>query len=153
MVKLDATDRSLLRALQENAGLSTSALAEQLGISQTSCWRKLRALEDSGVLLSPTRSIDAARVGLTVNVICNLRLRDHLPATRQEFLHFVEGRSEILECFAMSGEWDFLLRIIADSVEGYQAFLMRRLLVQPAVATASSHFVLSVDKFTTTVPV
>lgn len=153
MVSLDATDRKILRAIQADGGMSTMALAERAGTSQSSCWRKLRSLEETGVIGDTVRLIDARAVGLTINVICNVRLKDHLPASRDDFLRFVEDHDEVLECFAMSGDWDYLLRVIAASVESYQSFLMRSLLVYPCVATASSHFVLSVDKHTAALPI
>jgi DNA-binding Lrp family transcriptional regulator len=153
MITLDDTDRKILRTLQVDGGVSTMALAEVVGASQSSCWRKLRSLEENGAIGHAVRPVDARVIGLTVNVICNVRLKDHLPDSRNSFLRFVAAQDMVLECFAMSGDWDYLLRVIADSVESYQIFLMRGLLVYPAVASASSHFVLSVDKFTTALPI
>lgn len=153
MVTLDDVDRKILRAVQRDGGLSTFALAEKVGTSQSSCWRKMKSFEETGILGGTIRPVDARAVGLSVNVICNVRLKDHLPESRSAFLRFVEAHDEVLECFAMSGDWDYLLRVIADSVESYQIFLMRSLLVYPAVATASSHFVLSVDKHTVALPI
>jgi DNA-binding Lrp family transcriptional regulator len=153
MIELDAVDRKIIRALQADANLSTQSLAEKVGSSQSSCWRKVRSLEETGVLGKLTRSVDARAIGLSVNVMCNIRLKNHQPDTRADFQKFINGRDEVLESFAMSGDWDYLLRVVSDSVETYQNFLMRSLLVHPSVVTASSHFVLSVDKFTTALPV
>lgn len=152
-IQLDEIDRRLLRALQEDASLSHAALAEQVGASPASCWRRIRALEASGVLGRAVRLVDPALAGRGVNVMCQLRMKAHDTAERQKFETFLQTRGEIMECYAMSGEWDYLLRIVVADVTGYQHFLMGQLLTHPAVAMASSHFALSQVKYTTAIPV
>lgn len=152
-VSLDAIDRRLIDALQADATLSNAELADRVGASAASCWRRIKALEQAGVLRGAVRLVDPQAVGRGVNVICNLRLRTHGREQRAAFEAFVRGRPEIMECYSMSGEWDYLLRVVAADVADYERFLMRSLLEQPEVATASSHFALSQTKYTTAIPV
>ena len=150
---LDEVDRRLLRALQENADQSQAALAEQVGASAASVWRRVRALEEAGVLKGAVRLVDPQRVGRGVRVICQLRMRSHAVEERAKFEAFVQSREEIAECFAMSGEWDYLVRVVVRDVADYERFLMRQVLNHPNVATAASHFALSQVKYTTAIPV
>ena len=151
--QLDEIDRRLLRALQHDAGESQAALAERVGASPASVWRRIRALEQAGVLKGAVRLVDAERVGRGVSVICQLRMRSHAAEDRASFEAFVRAREEIAECFAMSGEWDYLVRVVVRDVAGYERFLMRELLKHPTIAAAASHFALSQVKYTTAVPV
>jgi Lrp/AsnC family transcriptional regulator len=150
---MDDIDRRLLRALQEDASLSHAALAEAVGSSPASCWRRIRALEEAGVLRPPVRLVDAAKVGRGVSVMLQCRVKSQAPDLRSAFETFLRGRPEIMECHAMSGEWDYLMRIVVADVADYQRFLMRDLLNHPNVAASASHFALGMVKYTTAIPV
>ncbi|WP_374413486.1 Lrp/AsnC family transcriptional regulator [Novosphingobium colocasiae] len=150
---LDAIDRRLLHELQRDASLSHAELAERVGASSASCWRRIRALEADGVLGPPVRLVDARRVGRGVNVLCHIKIRNHSAETTEAFENFVAARDEIIECYSMSGDWDYLLRVLVADVEDYNRFLMRTVLRHPSVATGSTHFALSQVKYTTAVPV
>ncbi len=150
---LDAIDRRILKELQLDASLSHADLAERVGTSAASCWRRIKSLEAARILASTVRLVDAERVGRGVNVLCNVRVRSHAREVRGSFEEFVRSRPEILECYSMSGDWDYLLRVVAADVADYEQFLMRTLLEHPAVGGASSHFALSLTKFTTAIPV
>lgn len=149
----DAVDRRIVSHLQEDATLSHAELAERVGASSASCWRRVKALEASGVLTRTVRLVDPAMVGRGVNVLCNIRMRSHAIDDRRSFEAFVDTRPEIIECFSMSGDWDYLLRIAVADVADYNDFLMNSLLGHPAVAGGSSHFALSMTKYTTALPV
>lgn len=150
---LEPLDRRILAELQRDASLSHAELAERVGTSTASCWRRIKALETAGILGATVRLVDAGRVGRGVNVLCNVRVRSHARENRASFEEFVCSRPEILECYSMSGEWDYLLRIVAADVADYERFLMRVLLDHPSVGSASSHFALSLTKYTTALPV
>jgi len=153
MLQFDDIDRKLLRVLQDDASLSHAALAELVGASPASCWRRIKALEQAGVLKSQVRLVDPTLVGRGVSVMLQLRMKSHARAERSDFEAFLRGRPEILECYSMSGEWDYLLRIVVADVADYERFLMRELLNHPNVATSASHFALSQVKYTTAIPV
>lgn len=150
---LDPIDRRLLQELQRDASLTHAELAERVGASSASCWRRIRALEADGVLGPQVRLVDARRVGRGVNVLCHIRIRNHSAETTEAFENFVAARDEIIECYSMSGDWDYLLRILVADVEDYNRFLMRTVLRHPSVATGSTHFALAQVKYTTAVPV
>ncbi len=149
---LDQIDRKLLYELQRDAAISHAELAERVGASTASCWRRMRALEADGVLGRNVRLVDPARIGRGVNVICHIRIKNHLAETTEAFENFIGSREEIIECYSMSGDWDYLLRILVADVEDYNRFLMRTVLRHPSVATGSSHFALAQLKYTTAVP-
>jgi DNA-binding Lrp family transcriptional regulator len=152
-LEIDAIDKRILAELQADATASHADLAERVGTSTASCWRRIKALEQAGILKATVRLVDAEKVDRGVNVICNLRIKSHTREMRAAFEDFVRNRPEVLECYSMSGDWDYLLRIVAADVADYERFLMRILLEHPSVGAASSHFALSQTKYTTQIPV
>jgi Lrp/AsnC family transcriptional regulator len=150
---LDAIERKLISLLQEDATLSHVDLAERVGASSASVWRRIKSLEADGFLTKTVRLANAERLGRGVNVICNIRIRSHTKDAREAFQKFVHSQPEIIECFSMSGEFDYLLRVVVADVASYNEFLMSKLLGQASVAGASSHFALELVKHTTAMPV
>lgn len=150
---LDAIDRKIVSQLQQDASVSHAELGEQVGTSGASCWRRIKALEEAGILGKTVRLVDPLHIGRGVNVLCNVRIKSHAADTRRAFERFIERKPEIIESFSMSGDWDYLLRIVAADVADYNQFLMDSLLTHPSVAGASSHFALSMTKYTTALPV
>lgn len=151
-MKLDAIDRRLLAALQADGTLSQNALAERVGASAASCWRRIKALEEAGILGRTVRLVDPQSLGLDVVVLCQVRLKNHLPATTLHFEALLEARREIMECYAVSGDWDYLLRVVTPDIAGYERFLRGVLLADPSVGHAASIFALSTRKYTTELP-
>lgn len=150
---MDEIDRRIVAALQDDATVSHAQLAILVGASTASCWRRIKALEASGILTGTVRIVDPSKVGRGVNVLCNIRMKSHAREARQSFEDFVITRPEIVECFSMSGEWDYLLRIVVADVSDYNLFLMQTLLAHSGVQGAASHFALSMTKYTTAIPV
>ncbi len=150
---LDIVDRQIIAALQDDAMLSSAALAERVGASAASCWRRIKVLESTGVLRGAVRLVDAEKLGCAINIICQVRLKNHAPETVTAFVGFMQDQSEIMDCYSMSGDWDYLLRIAVGTVSDYERFLMRTLLRHSSVGTASSHFALSQVKYKTALPV
>lgn len=151
--QLDAIDRRIVRALQRDASLSQAALADAVGASPASVWRRVRNLEREGVLGATVRLADPARLGRSVNVLCQVRMHRQTVADREEFESFIQAREEIVECYAMSGEWDYLLRIAVRDVADYDRFIRQGVLAHPSVANAASNFALRQVKYTTEIPV
>jgi Lrp/AsnC family transcriptional regulator len=151
--RLDAVDRRIVRELQRDAGLSHAALSERVGASAASVWRRVRALEKAGVLGRAVRLANAEALGRSVNVLCQVRMTRQTVEARAEFEDFIRSREEIVECYAMSGEWDYLLRIAVRDVADYDRFIMRGVLAHPSVANAASNFALRQVKYTTEIPV
>jgi DNA-binding Lrp family transcriptional regulator len=151
--QLDAVDRRIVRELQRDAGLSHAAVAERVGASAASVWRRVRALEKAGVLGKAVRLANAEHLGRSVNVLCQVRMSRQTVEARADFEAFIGSREEIVECYAMSGEWDYLLRIAVRDVADYDRFIMRGVLAHPSVANAASNFALRQVKYTTEIPV
>lgn len=152
-VHLDELDRKLLRLVQRQADLSQAALAEKIGSSPASCWRRLKSLEQAGILGPTVRLLDPRALGKRIDVICQVRLKAQDRDSRADFEAFIEQQEEVLECLSMSGEWDYQLRMVADDMDEYEHFLMHRLLGHKCVGTSASQFVLKRVKSTTALPV
>jgi DNA-binding Lrp family transcriptional regulator len=150
---MDNIDRQILRSLQADGSLSVAALAAQVGTSTASCWRRVRSLEAAGVLGRTVRLVDARKVHRGVNVMCQVRLKSHAPESRSSFERLLESHEEIMECYSMSGEWDYLLRIVVADIDEYERFLMKHVLNHESVATVASNFALSQLKYSTALPV
>lgn len=152
-INLDNLDKRILRALQQDGALNGAELAEAVSSSQASCWRRVKALEEAGVLYKSVRLVNRAAVGQDIDVMCFLRLKSHGEEDARLFETFVEEQDNIPECYTMSGEWDYMLRVIASDIQSYEYFLMQTLLKHPAVAAVNSQFALSRKKSSTRVPV
>ena len=151
--ELDNVDRKILRLLQVEGALSHAALAERVGASAASCWRRIKALEASGMLGPTVRLVSPEAVGRGLTVFCQVRMKSHDPVARSDFERFAESHEEVLECYSMSGDWDYLLRVAVADVQDYERLLMKGILTHHAVATSSSHFALKRVKYSTSVPV
>lgn len=152
-VTLDAVDRAIIRALQEQGNMSQAELAERVGASAASCWRRIAKLEEAGVLSKTVRLVDGERINKGLNVFCQVRMKSHDSAARQDFERFISSHREVLECYSMSGEWDYLIRAVVGDVREYEDLLMRGILSHPAVLSSSSHFAMKAVKYTTALPV
>jgi len=152
IAQLDAVDRKIVRELQSDAALSHAAIADRVGASPASVWRRVRSLEAAGVLGKTVRLASAERLGRPVNVLCQVRMTRQSVEARADFEDFIQSREEIVECYAMSGEWDYLLRISVRDVADYDRFVMRGVLAHPSVANAASNFALRQVKYTTEIP-
>ena len=153
MFQIDEIDRRIVRELQRDASLSQAVLAERVGASVASVWRRVRYLEKEGVLGPTVRLANAQRLGRSVNVLCQVRMRRQTVEARADFEQFIQSRDEIVECYAMSGEWDYLLRIAVRDVDDYDRFSRQGVLAHPSVANAASNFALRQVKYTTEIPV
>ena len=150
---LDRLDRRILQVLQKRADISQAELAQEVSASPASCWRRVKALEAAGVLREHVRLVDPYAVGRGLDVICQVRMKAQDPGARDGFEAFVQAHDQIMECLSMSGEWDYLLRVVVGDVREYEMFLMGELLGHPSVATSATHFALKRVKYTTSIPV
>lgn len=128
-------------------------LANEVGLSQTPCWRRLRRMDQQGLITGRANLLNAAALGFAVNVFANVRIKLHDEETLEAFEAAVRDHPEIVECFSMSGESDYILRVLARSIEDYERFLKKVLLHLPGVASINSSFALKPVKMTTAVPI
>nr|WP_274427247.1 Lrp/AsnC family transcriptional regulator [Chelativorans sp. YIM 93263] len=145
--------RRLLRLIQSDSDQSLAELAEQAGMSQSSAWRRLQELEAEGVIRKRVALLDPARLNLKLCIIAHVTLEYHHDEALASFSAVVRDRPEIMECYALSGTFDYMLKIRAVDVESYEAFMTRYLMRNPHVRTVVSSFVLRELKSTTELPI
>lgn len=150
---MDDIDRKILRVLQNTPDLSIEALAERVGLSHTPCWRRLKKLEESGVIVGRALLLDQDSLGLPITVFAHLKLKQHDENTLEALERAVLGSPEVLECFSLSGGSDYVCRIVVESVARYETFLKKTLLHLPGVAEVNSQFALKRVKLTSKLPV
>jgi len=151
-MNLSVSDLKLLAALQENVNLSQIDLAELSGLSRTSVWRRIRELEDAGVIESRVALLNPKSLGLQIHVLLSVSMVEHSDKVRQSFEAHVEGLPEVMNCFSVSGERDYVLQIISRDMESYNDFLNTKILHHSSVRSASSSFALRRVKYTTQLP-
>lgn len=149
---LSNSERKLLMALQQDVTLSQIELAERSGLSRTSVWRSVRELEDAGVIRNKVALLDPKSLGLQIHVLLSVTMVAHSDKVRKSFETHVEDLSEVMECFSVSGERDYVLQIISRDMESYNEFLNTKILHHASVHSASSSFALRRVKYTTALP-
>ena len=150
---LDRTDRRILATLQQNARLANVDLARAAGLSPSPCSRRLRELEESGVIRAHATLIDPAAVGLPVSVFVRVTLQQQIERNLEGFEATVSALPEVMECYLMTGDADYLLRIVVPDVEAYKSFVVDRLTRIPGVANITSSFALKQVKYGTALPI
>ncbi|MGB3243355.1 MAG: Lrp/AsnC family transcriptional regulator [Sulfitobacter sp.] len=139
---MDATDRKLVRLLQQDSRLPNAQMAEQLNISASACWRRVRALEAAGVIERYGAIVNPAALELHFEAIVHVHLTRHDSAALSRFIDAVRTRDEVTECFATTGQADYHLRVLCRDIDAYNAFLEQFLFRQPAVNSAQTNVVL-----------
>lgn len=150
---MDEMDRKILRVLQDSPEISVADLAQKVGLSHTPCWRRIKQMEESGAIRERVVVLDPNIMGLGISVFANIRLKAHDEATLDAFEQTAQGRPEIVDCFSMSGESDYIVRVLVGSIDQYEQFLKKVLLHFPGVASVNSHFSLKCVKKTTKLPI
>ena len=156
-IALDAIDRRILRALQADGRATYDQLAAQVGLSGSATLRRVKRLEESGVIAGYVALIKAESVGLGLTAYINVRLEKHSEGQRRNpielFRASVQTWPEVVECAALTGEMDYLLHVVVQDMAHYSRFIMDSLLKHPSVQDCKSSFVLQRLKTTTALPV
>lgn len=139
---MEAIDHKLVRLLQQDARQSNAQLAEKLNISASACWRRVKALEDAGVIERYSAMVNPVAMGLGFEAIVHVHLTRHDTQALERFIAAVHLREEVTECFATTGQADYHLRVLCRDIDAYNAFLEDFLFVQPAVNSAQTNVVL-----------
>jgi Lrp/AsnC family leucine-responsive transcriptional regulator len=168
-ISLDKTDRKILSILQSDGRLSNQDVAEQVSLSPSPCLRRIKRLEEEGVIRQYVALLDPDKIGLGLLAYVNVRLEKHSDATahsnaralgvaggtvspRADFAVAVEQWPEVVACYAMTGEMDYLLRVHVEDMDHFSRFMMATLLRHPAVLDVKSSFALQRIKDTTALP-
>ena len=150
---MDDYERRILAALQVDGRLSVNELAEKIGLSSSPTWRRVRALEDRGVIRRYVALLDPALAGVPQCVFTHVTLARHDRAALAEFEAAVLARPEVLECYATTGDADYLLRVMVPDTAAFERFLQETMFTRPAVQQVRSNFALRQVKYETALAV
>ena len=152
-MELDTTDRSLLRCLQEDGKQTTKALALRHNLSATAVYERIKRLEKQGFITRYAALLDPASVGRGHKVFCQVKLDQHIKPHVLEFEREVQQLEEVLSCYHLGGDYDYMLEIRVADMEAYREFLVGKLTAIASVGSTRSSFVISQVKHTTIIPV
>ena len=149
---MDEIDRKILLLLQEDADRSNADVADRVGLSTTPCWRRIRKLEESGVIQRRVALVDPESLNLGVTVFMAIRTNQHSQEWFDGFALAVSEMPEVVEFYRMSGDIDYLLRVVVPDIDAYDR-LYKRLIERVDLFDVSSSFAMEQIKFTTALPV
>ena len=150
---LDTIDRQILENLQNDARMRNVELAEKVGLSPSPCLRRVGNLEETGVIRGYATLVDAEAVGLPVSVFVSVTLEKQIEKTLEKFEKEIRARPEVMECYLMTGEADYLLRVVTADLSAYERFLIEHLTRIPGVASIKSSFALKQVAYRTALPI
>lgn len=143
---LDAKDLAILKLLQENARLTVKEIAQQVHLSTTPVHERIKRMEQSGVIKAYVTLVDPVKVNKGLNVICYVSLKEHSKVAGLKFIEAIEIMPEVLECYSISGEFDFMLRIVCSDMNAYYNFHVHQLSELENMGNVQSVFVMGVIK-------
>lgn len=150
---LDRTDRHILRLLQTEADITATAIGERIGASQATVWRRIQAMRDSGLIPPQVVTLDRKKAGFKAMVFAQVKLNSQGRANLSAFSEAMQSFPEVLECYVMMGNVDFLLRIVAADIDAYEKFFFEKLSAVPGIQEITSSIALSEIKHTSELPV
>jgi Lrp/AsnC family leucine-responsive transcriptional regulator len=153
LTELDATDRRILAVLQRNARIANTELADEVGLTPAPCLRRVKRLEELGLIAGYTALLDHKRVGLGLTVFVTVTLDRQTKRTYDDFAAKMRAAPEVLECYLILGERDFLLKIVVADLEAYQRFYLEVLTRAPGVRNINSIIAVNEEKRTTVLPI
>jgi Lrp/AsnC family transcriptional regulator, leucine-responsive regulatory protein len=151
-MKIDQTDRRILRALQQNGKLQNNDLAEQIGLSASPCLRRVKQLEDEGIIDRYVALVNPQKVNLSLTVFARIWLKSQDEQTVNRFIDTIMNIPQIVECQLMAGDCDFFLRIVVSDLEAYRKFQINHLNKISGIQNVKTEIPLQKIKLTTTLP-
>jgi Lrp/AsnC family leucine-responsive transcriptional regulator len=145
-VKLDKADLRILAALQRDARISMVDLASEVGLTPTPCTRRVRQLEEAGLIEAYTAILEPRKVGHTIQAIVQIKLERHTDEIAERFRRTLQERPEVMSCYVLTGDTDFLLHVVVRDIDALSDFTMRRLLRIPGVRDVRSSIVIETVK-------
>jgi len=139
MTELDNIDRAILRLLSLDASLSLNDIADKVGLTATPCWKRIKRMEETGVIKSRVAVLDADKLGLPVSVFVSVETADHSAAWLERFAQAVSATPEIVGAWRMSGDVDYLLHVVVPDIAAYDSFY-RKLIASVPLRNVSSRF-------------
>jgi DNA-binding Lrp family transcriptional regulator len=152
MEKLDTIDRRLLSELQDNGRITNVELARRVGLTAPPCLRRVRALEEAGLIRGYHAQLDPAKLGYAITVFAMVSLKSQAEADLRQFEEHMRGLPEVRECHMLNGEIDFILKIVSRDLQSFQEFLTSRLTPAPNVASVKTSLTIRTAKLLPGVP-
>lgn len=152
IIELDFKDWAILRLLQRDASLSLQAISDEVGLSTNPCWRRIKRMEDSGVIAKRVALLDPAKVKAATCVFVAIHTRRHDANWLEAFHAAIEGIDEIIECHRMAGDVDYLLKLRVADIAGYDRIYQRLIRRVPDIADVTASFSMEELKMTTALP-
>ncbi|MDG1851576.1 MAG: Lrp/AsnC family transcriptional regulator [Gammaproteobacteria bacterium] len=153
-MQLDRTDKRILRELQSNGRMSNQELAEKVGLSPSPCLRRVKQLEDEGIIKGYVALVDPAKLGLKMMALIQIRMDRHTPERFAEFEKTIMEYSQVMECILITGQTaDYQVKVIVEDMEQYQDFLLNRITPLPGVSDVHSSFILRQVVSSTALPI
>jgi Lrp/AsnC family leucine-responsive transcriptional regulator len=153
MADFDAIDRKILTLLQTDSRLTMQELAEKVGLSPSPCHRRVKLLEEQGIITSYIAMVDQKAVGLPVSVFVSIKLARQKEEDLDRFANAISKWSEVLECYLMTGHRDYLLRVVVSDLGAYEKFLKQKLTRLDGISSIESSFALDQIKYSIALPV
>lgn len=150
---IDKTDRDILHYLQGNSRMTNAELAERVNLSPSPCMRRVRQLEEDGIIQRYVALVKPAAVGLPLSVFIQVSLEKQHDENLQAFEQAIAKAPEVMECYLMTGDADYLLRVVLEDVESYEHFLRDVLCIIPGVSNIKSSFALKQVRYKTELPI
>jgi len=151
-VKIDRLDRELLKLLQTESEITASEIGERIGMSQSTCWRRIQRLRDEGLIQEQLVTLDRKKAGLNAMIFAQVKLSSQGRSNLAEFSDAIQSFPEVLDCYVLMGNVDFLLRIVAADIDAYEKFFFDKLSTLSGVQEITSNIALSEIKHTTALP-
>jgi Lrp/AsnC family transcriptional regulator len=149
---MDAIDRKILAVLQQDASLSVAEIGNRVGLSSTPCWKRIQKLEGEGVIEKRVALVDQDKLGLGVTVFVSVETGDHSEEWLKKFAELVGSMPEVMEFYRMAGDVDYMLRVVAPDIHGYDRFYKQLISAIP-LKNVTSRFAMEKIKSTTALPV
>jgi len=150
---LDEIDRQILKRLQEDGRVTNVELAQSVGLTAPPCLRRMRALEDDGIIKAYHAAVDPAKMGFTITVFAMVSLKSQAEMDLQAFEDHVQKLPEVRECYMLNGEIDFMLKVVAKDLQAFQKFLTSELTAAPNVASVKTSLTIRSAKNLPGVPI
>jgi len=148
---MDRLDKKILRLLQEDATLAVADIAKKVGLSTTPCWRRIQKLEEEGIIRRRVAVLSPEKVNTRVNVFISIRTSSHSLEWLKRFSEVVQEFPEVVEFYRMSGDVDYLIRVVVPDIAAYDAFY-KKLIAKIEIRDVSSAFAMEQIKYTTQLP-
>jgi len=150
--ELDTFDLKILDVLQKDATKPTTEIADEVGLSQAPCWRRIQRLREAGYIRGQVALLDRQKLGLTAHIFAHVKLNAHGRSNLTGFVDAIRQFPEVLDCYVLMGAVDFMLRVVTKDIEAYERFFFDKLSQVPGVQEVNSMVALSEIKSTTTLP-